>query len=235
MVQQKVLYKPKDFPFSPPVFAKLPPKIMSKYGVWFQECIYFFWFEYLRRSKKYWLACKKNGLGMEKLYADFGDVFKVTFDEWFATDIGKEVRGVHLFAYKIAKATFEVTNAAEFGNLNLNDYFVVAINKLANKKKTLRQVGRIWDSKAVNKKVNLKTVLYLPNSNTHNINSLKEYLKIYDAKLLGLKHWECVATARNLKFDEVPKHDREYFSIIASKALKKAKALIKLTEQGQFI
>ena len=172
---------------------------------------------------------------MEKLYADFGDVFKVTFDEWFATDIGKEVRGVHLFAYKIAKAAFEVTNAAELRNLNLNDYFVVAINKLANKKKTLQQVGRIWNGKAVNKKVNLKTVLYLPKSNTHNINSLKEYLKIYDAKLLGLKHWECVATARGLDFDKVPKHEREYFNTVASKALKKAKALIKLTEQGQFI
>jgi hypothetical protein len=33
----------------------------------------------------------------------------------------------------------------------------------------------------------------------------------------------------------VVKDDREYFNIIASKALKKAKALIKLTEQGQFI
>ena len=70
---------------------------------------------------------------------------------------------------------------------------------------------------------------------TNNINSLKEYLKIYDAKLLGLKHWESVATARGLEFDTVIKEDREYFNIIASKALKKAKALIKLTEQGQFI
>jgi hypothetical protein len=44
-----------------------------------------------------------------------------------------------------------------------------------------------------------------------------------------------VAKARNLKFDEVVKDDREYFNIIASKALKKAKKLIALTEQGQFI
>ena len=52
---------------------------------------------------------------------------------------------------------------------------------------------------------------------------------------MELKHWECVARARRLDFDKVPKHEREYFNIIASKALKKAKALIKLTEQGQFI
>ena len=52
---------------------------------------------------------------------------------------------------------------------------------------------------------------------------------------MGLKHWESVATARGLEFDTVIKEDREYFNIIASKALKKAKALIKLTEQGQFI
>jgi hypothetical protein len=172
---------------------------------------------------------------MEKLYADFGDVFKDSFDEWFATDIGGVARGIYLFAYKIAQPTYEVSNVKQFGRLDLNDYFVVAINKLANKKKTLEQVGRIWDSKEVNKKVNLKTVLYLPNSNTHNINSLKEYLKIYDAKLLGLKHWECVAKAKGLKFDTVIKEDREYFNIIASKALKKAKKLIALTEQGQFI
>jgi hypothetical protein len=44
-----------------------------------------------------------------------------------------------------------------------------------------------------------------------------------------------VATARGLKFDEVVKDDREHFNIIASKALKKAKRLIALTEQGQFI
>jgi hypothetical protein len=44
-----------------------------------------------------------------------------------------------------------------------------------------------------------------------------------------------VASARRLDFDKVPKHEREYFNIIASKALKKAKKLIALTEQGQFI
>ena len=235
MVKKKVLYNPKYFPFSPPVFAKLPEKIMKRYGVWFNQSIYYYWFEYLRRSKKYEFTCKNKGAGMEKLYADFGDVFKDSFDEWFATDIGGVARGIYLFAYKMAQPTLEVSNAEQFGRLDLNDYFVAAINKLANKKKTLEQVGRIWDSKWVNKKVNLKTVLYLPNSNTHNINSLKEYLKIHDAKLLGLKHWECVASARRLKFDVVIKEDREYFNVIASKALKKAKALIKLTEQGQFI
>ena len=260
MMKQKALYNAKDFPFSPPVFIKFPPQerkikkkidpnkkkeidenikneiiITPRFEVWYEDSIYYLWFEYLRRSKKYWFACKKNGVGMEKLYADFGDVFKDSFDEWFATDLGEITRGKYLFGYKMARPTFEVFNAEQFGRLDLNDYFVVAINKLANKKKTLKQVGRIWDSKEVNKKVNLKTVLYLPNSNTHNINSLKEYLKIYDAKLLGLKHWECVAKARGLKFDTVIKEDREYFNIIASKALKKAKKLIALTEQGQFI
>jgi hypothetical protein len=235
MVKKKALYNSKYFPFSPPVFAKLPEEIMNRFGVWFNQSIYYYWFEYLRRSKKYEFACKKNGVGMEKLYADFGDVFKDSFDEWFATDIGGVARGIYLFAYKMAQPTFEVSNTEQFGRLDLNDYFVVAINKLANKKKTLQQVGRIWDSKWVNKKVNLKTVLYLPNSNTHNINSLKEYLRIHDAKLLGFKHWECVASARRLKFDAVIKEDREYFNVIASKALKKAKKLIALTEQGQFI
>ena len=119
--------------------------------------------------------------------------------------------------------------------VDLQKYFVFAIDKFADKKKTLKTLKDIWKSKVTTNKVGFKRARYLPRSNTHNINSLKEYLKIYDAKLLGLKHWECVATARNLKFDEVEKDDWVYFNIIASKALKKAKALIKLTEQGQFI
>ncbi len=172
---------------------------------------------------------------MEELYADFGDVFKDTFDEWFSAEVSGVVRGEYLFAYPHVTALREITSDKQFGVVDLQKYFVFAIDKFADKKKTLKMLKDIWKSKVTTNKVGFKRARYLPKSNTHNINSLKEYLKIYDAKLLGLKHWECVATARGLEFDTVIKEDREYFNIIASKALKKAKALIKLTEQGQFI
>jgi hypothetical protein len=232
--KKRVYYKPKNFPFSPPYFCH-PKYIKDPKLVKQEDCIYYLWFEYLRRSSKYFAACKNGGKGMEELYADFGDVFKDTFDEWFSDEISGVVRGEYLFAYPHVTALREITNDKQFGVVDLQKYFVFVIDKFANKKNTLKILSDIWKSKVTTNKVGFKRARYIPRSNTHNIHSLKEYLKIYDAKLLGLKHWECVATARGLEFDTVIKEDREYFNIIASKALKKAKKLIALTEQGQFI
>ena len=232
--KKRVYYKPKNVPFSPPYFCH-PKFIKDSKLVKQEDCIYYLWFEYLRRSSKYLAACKNGGKGMEELYADFGDVFKDTFDEWFSDEVSGVVRGEYLFAYPHVTALREITSDKQFRVVDLQKYFVFAIDKFADKKKTLKTLKDIWKSKVTTNKVGFKRARYLPKSNTHNINSLKEYLKIYDAKLLGLKHWECVAKARNLKFDEVEKDDWVYLNIIASKALKKAKALIKLTEQGQFI
>ena len=232
--KKRVYYKPKNFPFSPPYFCH-PKYIKDPKLVKQEDCIYYLWFEYLRRSSKYFAACKNGGKGMEELYADFGDVFKDTFDEWFSDEISGVVRGEYLFAYPHVTALREITNDKQFGVVDLQKYFVFVIDKFANKKNTLKILSDIWKSKVTTNKVGFKRARYIPRSNTHNIHSLKEYLKIYDAKLLGLKHWECVASARRLKFDAVIKEDREYFNVIASKALKKAKKLIALTEQGQFI
>jgi len=232
--KKRVYYKPKNFPFSPPYFCH-PKYIKDPKLVKQEDCIYYLWFEYLRRSSKYFAACKNGGKGMEELYADFGDVFKDTFDEWFSDEISGVVRGEYLFAYPHVTALREITNDKQFGVVDLKKYFVFAIDKFADKKKTLKMLKDIWKSKVTTNKVGFKRARYIPRSNTHNIHSLKEYLRIHDAKLLGLKHWECVASARRLKFDAVIKEDREYFNVIASKALKKAKKLIALTEQGQFI
>jgi len=228
------IYKPKNFPFSPPYFCH-PKYIKDPKLVKQDDCIYYLWFEYLRRSSKYFAACKNGGKGMEELYADFGDVFKDTFDEWFSDEVSGVVRGEYLFAYPHVTALREITNDKQFKVVDLQKYFVFVIDKFANKKKTLKMLKDIWKSKVTTNKVGFKRARYIPRSNTHNIHSLKEYLRIHDAKLLGLKHWQCVASARRLKFDTVIKEDREYFNVIASKALKKAKRLIALTEQGQFI
>ena len=57
-----------------------------------EESIYFMWFEYLKRSKKYETACQNNGVGMEQLFADFGNVYECEFVDWWAE------RGSDLFA-----------------------------------------------------------------------------------------------------------------------------------------
>lgn len=56
------------------------------------DCVYYWWFEYLKRSARYQKACSQNGRGMKKLYNDFGNIFEYKFWDWW-----KE-RGADLFA-----------------------------------------------------------------------------------------------------------------------------------------
>ncbi len=82
-------------------------KYVPAAGVIAEESIYFMWFEYLRRSEKYKVACQNNGKGMEKLFADFGNVHEYEFLDWW------EQKGLELFA--------ERGSSSELGFMNLDD------------------------------------------------------------------------------------------------------------------
>ena len=73
-----------------------------------QNSIYYWWWEYLRRSKDYELCCKENGKGkLAKLYNDFGDVFAYEtkdFWAWWSAKVNEvETRGEYLFAEDFAR------------------------------------------------------------------------------------------------------------------------------------
>lgn len=61
---------------------------------------YFWWWAYLRLSKDYWWACQLKGKAddprLRSMYRDFGDVFAMTFEDWWLK------QGAHLFAERIA-------------------------------------------------------------------------------------------------------------------------------------
>jgi hypothetical protein len=62
---------------------------------WWQESIYYWWFEYLRRNEDYKQTCTNGGRGKcAKVYADFGDVHAQDFKAWWTTND----RGATLFA-----------------------------------------------------------------------------------------------------------------------------------------
>jgi hypothetical protein len=63
---------------------------------------HFWWWNYLRISKDYWWACQRKGLvddpRLRSMHRDFGDVYSMTFDQWW------NKRGIGLFYEQMAMA-----------------------------------------------------------------------------------------------------------------------------------
>lgn len=61
---------------------------------------YFLWWSCLRRSKDYWWICQRryalNDQWLRKMHSDFGDVYGMTFEQWWKR------RGVKLFSEQLA-------------------------------------------------------------------------------------------------------------------------------------
>ena len=82
---------PRHFTFKHPVFRRNK----SSAGDWWEDSVYYFWWEFLRRHDGYKKTCENGGKGKyAKLYADFGNVHGVSFKEWWS----KGDRGARLFA-----------------------------------------------------------------------------------------------------------------------------------------
>lgn len=89
----------RHFAFKHPVFRKhellARKKNKPTAGDWWQDSIYYFWWEFLRRHDGYRETCESGGIGKyAKLYADFGNVHGVSFKDWWT----KDGRGARLFA-----------------------------------------------------------------------------------------------------------------------------------------
>lgn len=82
----------RHFAYQHPTFGTAKnPKTASHW----QNSVYYWWFEYLRRNEDYKRTCEKGGKGKcAKLYEDFGDIHSVDFKTWWTTD----ERGARLFA-----------------------------------------------------------------------------------------------------------------------------------------
>jgi hypothetical protein len=81
----------RHFAFRHPLFRARK----STAGVWWENSVYYLWWEFLRRHDGYKRTCENGGKGKyATLYADFGDVHSVNFREWWT----KDDRGARLFA-----------------------------------------------------------------------------------------------------------------------------------------
>ena len=65
-----------------------------------QRSPYYWWWAFLRLSKDYWWVCQRRGavgdLRLKGMYRDFGNVYELTFEEWFLR------RGKNLLSEELA-------------------------------------------------------------------------------------------------------------------------------------
>ena len=106
------------FPYAYPLFTK--KRILANTnrsemgGVWYEDCIYYWWFKFLQLSEGYKKTClSKTNKDKKKLavYRDFGDVFEPTFQQWWKLK-GNELFGVerNMKVYQSDKAINDDNN-----------------------------------------------------------------------------------------------------------------------------
>ena len=99
--------KTRHFPYKHPTFGTdKNPK--PKYA--WENSVYYWWFEYLKRNEDYLKCCESGGKGkLANLYKDFGDVRTITFKKWWM----ENQRGAELFADPSPEDTVRTLNEGE--------------------------------------------------------------------------------------------------------------------------
>ena len=199
------------FPHKHPLFKK---KETNK-GVYFENSIYFFWFEFLKRNKKFIEICKSKGKISKKIYEDFGDIRNKHFKEWWNEKYGNTIRGIYLFAYQNPFSDVEeIDYFNKINALNLRDYTLLAIPKNIEKNYALKRVRALINKE--NKRFANKA-RYEFKSKTFKTKSLKNYLNFLKLKEEGNKNWQAVALIFNKKIENMETDYKISYNQIANK------------------
>jgi len=177
-----------------PRFTKAKRKKQSSKGVWYEDSVYYLWFEYLRRNTKYKTYCetKKGSKAIADLYKDFGDIHAINFKGWW------KKTGQYLFAEdEDIERVKEVASANEYAKYEKDNVLMLAIPIHKNKKWLETQIRKHLEKKrseyGVNNRGAASTADYSLYT-TPDIPSLKNALKIYD--LYTLRNEELVAKGK---------------------------------------
>ena len=175
----------KFFIYAPPLFtqrkSKRPlPNAPFRNAERWQTSIYYFWWEYLRRSSVYKTTCEKGGKGkLAKLYSDFGDVFnekgteKDTFWSWWKTH-------AHLFWEPAARQVAEIKDVVDVEETDL----VVRLALEVRTAHIIRQIRRLLrDKEAEVKQARAKSRAKYPVHAKVNLSALYKHLHVYDVRI----------------------------------------------------
>jgi hypothetical protein len=245
----------KHFPYQHPTFGRVSnPKTPRNW----EDTVFYWWWEYLRRNEDYIETCVLNGTGLcAKTYTDFGDVRNKTFKEWWS----ENDRGATLFANRDSNDTLRIVEKHEVGSLDpdlilLSLSLDLPMKHLVNR--FIKLVGAIHKPRRINK-LGISTIKnttrgrqYAKSSNATykfegqpNIKALKFGLYVYDlAKQNPHKtKWEIAMMIPDLQpknrivegdKGKVLTDKKNVLSATISRYIKRARDSIKLAGQGQF-
>lgn len=179
-----------------------------------QNSVYYWWWEFLRRNKDYKRCCKQKGKGkLAALYNDFGDVFAYETSEfwtWWSEKVNEhETRGEYLFAEQVARR-LEVRDNGDFDDLE--DTLVIKIPlevRTAHLVKNFRRLLSDYEKevKQARKKSRARYTVWAKVSNS----TLRRTLIVYDyvQEHKGAGHVE-VAEACNLAINSEYTYIQDY-------------------------
>jgi hypothetical protein len=233
----------RHFTFKHPLFRKKE----SASGEWWEDSVYYLWWEFLRRHEGYKKTCQNGGNGRyANLYADFGNVHDLSFKDWWS----EGNRGAKLFAEPPLPNSLAEIGPDEVDGLKdaltsgavmviaipltlRKRYILKRFNELLSKRHTRRRGQRTFpESRA----------LY-PIATTFNVQSLKKILDVYDLHKAEseLPQWQI---AQRLKIGTILDKDeleantgvgkKSVLSVTVSKKLALAKRIIDGVGKGIF-
>lgn len=178
----------RHFPYQYPTFGtEKTPKSKSAW-----ECsVYYWWWEYLRRSQDYLECCENEGKGKcAKVYKDFGDIRTKTFKRWWLDGN----RGAELFAELPVEETVRVLKEGEKA-LSDDEFLTISLPK----KFPIKMLEKRFKELLKQNRKRKKGMTLARESNARyrfsgqpNIEALRTALRVYDFARdnPGLKLWE---------------------------------------------
>jgi hypothetical protein len=233
----------RHFAFKHPLFRSE----RSRAGVWWENSVYYLWWEFLRRHDGYKRTCENGGKGeYAKLYADFGNVHHVSFKEWWI----KRDHGARLFAEPLLPNSLSTINAEQVESIQAamtSGAAIVVVVPLALRKRfILRRFNEIL-SKHHTRRRGQRTfresrALY-PIASQFNVHGLKTTLAAYDLRNSSTKTlWEIaqelrlgdVLTKKELASTDPNTTKKAKLSVAASKKIALARKIIEGVGRGIF-
>lgn len=245
----------RHFPYQHPTFGRANnPKTSRNW----EDTVYYWWWEYLRRNEDYIETCVLNGTGLcAKTYTNFGDVRNKTFKDWWS----ENDRGATLFANRDSEDTLRIVEKHEVESL-APDLILLSLSLDLPMKhlvsRFIKLVGAIHKPRRINKlgisnnKNTTRGRQYAKSSNATyqfegqpNIKALKFGLYVYDLAMANpdKTKWEIAMMIPDFQPKNrivegerggivVDKKNR--LSATVSRYIKRVQDSIDLAGQGQF-
>ena len=209
----------------------------------FKNSVYYLWWEFLRRSEAYKKCCESGGKGkLMKIYQEFGDIFATDFKTWWQTN----ELGSNLFAEHLPPKFQPIKVIPD--EAIMNQVMLLQVPMALPKRLLMSEFQNLLNTHHAGKRGrrnNISSTARYPVTGHIDTDALQKCLRVYDMKIANPKMplWqitqECKAIKREAFIETgdtqaIITNKKLILANTASRLIKKAKLIIKNTEQGKF-